>query len=159
MGIVLSPGVLEDDMDQMTYAAYLYRHGVTGAGKTEMLEYFIYHYGTQIIAAILCAIFGCLGYAIKQLAVKYINDDTKRSIAREAMMFVEQVWKTIHGADKLSKALEVAEALLKKKGIDFDAEEMQILIEAAVAEFNKTFKSTPLTEESTADAARRVVSE
>ncbi|CCX89827.1 unknown [Firmicutes bacterium CAG:110] len=28
-----------------------------------MLEYFIYHYGTQIIAAILCAIFGCLGYA------------------------------------------------------------------------------------------------
>ena len=116
-----------------------------------MLEYFIYHYGTQIIAAILCAIFGCLGYAIKQLATKYVNDDTKRSI--------EQVWKTIHGADKLSKALEVAEALLKKKGIDFDAEEMQILIEAAVAEFNKTFKSTPLTEESTADAARRVVSE
>ena len=82
-----------------------------------MFEYFIYHYGTQIIAAILCAIFGCLGYAIKQLAVKYINDDTKRSIAREAMLFVEQVWKTIHGADKLSKALEVAEALLKKKGI------------------------------------------
>ena len=40
-----------------------------------------------------------------------------------------------------------------------DIEEMQILIEAAVAEFNKTFKSTPLTEESTANAARRVVSE
>ena len=46
-----------------------------------MFEYFIYHYGTQIIAAILCAIFGCLGYAIKQLAVKYINDDTKRAIS------------------------------------------------------------------------------
>lgn len=56
-----------------------------------MFEYFIYHYGTQIIAAILCAIFGCLGYAIKQLATKYVNDDTKRSIAREAMLFVEQV--------------------------------------------------------------------
>ena len=41
MGIVLSPGVLEDDMDQMTYAAYLYRHGVTGAGKTEMLRQII----------------------------------------------------------------------------------------------------------------------
>ena len=55
-----------------------------------MFEYFIYHYGTQIIAAILCAIFGCLGYAIKQLAVKYINDDTKRAIARVAAQFVEQ---------------------------------------------------------------------
>ena len=81
-----------------------------------MFEYFIYHYGTQIIAAILCAIFGCLGYAIKQLAVKYINDDTKRAIARVAVQFVEQVWNTLHGADKLAKALETAEALLKKKG-------------------------------------------
>lgn len=124
-----------------------------------MFEYFITHYGTQLLTAILCALFGSLAYAAKQLATKYVNDDTKRSIAREAMLFVEQVCNTLHGADKLSKALEVAEALLKKKGIDFDAEEMQILIEAAVAEFNKTFKSTPLTEESTADAARRVVSE
>lgn len=41
MGIVLTPGVLEDDMDQMTYAAYLYRHGVAGAGKTEMLRQII----------------------------------------------------------------------------------------------------------------------
>ena len=38
---------------------------------------------------------------------------------------------------------------------DFDAEEMQILIEAAVAEFNEAFKK-PLTAESTADAVRRV---
>lgn len=120
-----------------------------------MFEYFIAHYGTQILTAILCALFGSLGYAVKKLATKYVNDDTKRAIARDAMLFVEQVWKTIHGADKLAKALEVAETLLKKKGIDFDAEEMQILIEAAVAEFNKTFKS-PLTEESTADAVRRV---
>ena len=82
-----------------------------------MFEYFIYHYGTQIIAAILCAIFGCLGYAIKQLAVKYINDDTKRAIARVAVQFVEQVWNTLHGADKLAKALETAEALLKKKDV------------------------------------------
>lgn len=119
-----------------------------------MFEYFIYHYGTQIIAAILCAIFGCLGYAIKKLAVKYINDDTKRAIARVAVQFVEQVWNTLHGADKLAKALEVAEALLKKKGIDFDAEEMQILIEAAVSEFNEAFRK-PLTAESTADAVRR----
>ena len=41
MGIALTPGTLEDDLDQMTYAAYLYRHGVTGAGKTEMLRQII----------------------------------------------------------------------------------------------------------------------
>lgn len=38
MDIQLTPGVLNDDMDQMIYAAYLYRKGVNGEGKTEMLK-------------------------------------------------------------------------------------------------------------------------
>ena len=120
-----------------------------------MFEYFVYCYGTQILTAILCAIFGCLGYAIKRLATKYINDDTKRTIAKVAVQFVEQVWTSLHGADKLAKALDTAATLLKKKGIDYDAEEMQVLIEAAVAEFNEAFKK-PLLEESSADAVRRI---
>ena len=92
----------------------------------------------------LCAIFGCLGYAIKRLATRYVNDDTKRTIAKVAVQFVEQVWTSLHGADKLAKALETAATLLKKKGIDYDAEEMQVLIEAAVAEFNEEFKQPPV---------------
>ena len=120
-----------------------------------MFEYFVYCYGTQILTAILCAIFGCLGYALKRMATKYVNDDTKRTVAKVAVQFVEQVWTTLHGADKLAKALETAEALLKKKSIDFDAEEMQVLIEAAVAEFNEAFKK-PLLAESSADAVRRI---
>jgi len=39
--------------------------------------------------------------------------------------------------------------------INFDAEEMEVLIEAAVAEFNEVFKN-PIDTESTADAVRRV---
>lgn len=120
-----------------------------------MFEYFIYCYGNQLLTAILCAIFGCLGYALKQIYTRYINDETKRSIAKVVVQFVEQTWTTIHGPEKLKKALETAEALLKKKGIDFDAEEMEILIEAAVAEFNEGFKR-PLTAEDSADAVRRV---
>ena len=120
-----------------------------------MFDYFVQCYGTQILTAILCAIFGCLGYAIKRLATKYVNDDTKRTIAKVAVQFVEQVWTSLHGADKLAKALETAAILLKKKGIDYDAEEMQVLIEAAVAEFNDAFKQ-PLLAESSADAVRRI---
>ena len=55
---------------------------------------------------------------------------------------MEQVWKDIHGADKLRKALETAEALLKKKGIPFDADEMMVMIEAAVQEMNEVFQKT-----------------
>lgn len=120
-----------------------------------MLDYFIYAYGNQLALIILCAIFGCFGYAIKRLCTKYINDDTKRSIARTVVQFVEQTWKTIHGPEKMREALKTAEALLKKKGIDFDAEEMEVLIEAAVAEFNEVFKK-PIENENTADAVRRI---
>lgn len=38
MGIHLTPGVLQDDMDQMIFAAWLYRNGVSGSGKNEMLK-------------------------------------------------------------------------------------------------------------------------
>ena len=38
MDIHLQPGTLSDDFDQSTYAAWLYRNGATGTGKTEMLK-------------------------------------------------------------------------------------------------------------------------
>lgn len=120
-----------------------------------MLEYFVYCYGTEIIGLLLCAIFGCLGYAAKKIYQNHVNDDTKRSIARAVVQFVEQAWKSLHGPDKLAKALETAEAMLKKKGIAFDADEMMVLIEAAVAEFNEAFKA-PLLKEDTAGAAYKV---
>ena len=120
-----------------------------------MFDYFIYTYGPTLAITILCAIFGTLGHMAKRICVNHINDDTKRSIAAVAAQFVEQAWKTLHGADKLQKALETAAALMKKKGITFDAEEMRVLIEAAVSEFNDAFRK-PLAAPSTADATRRI---
>ena len=78
----------------------------------------------------------------ESIYIGHVNDETKRAIAAAAVAFVEQAWKALHGADKLNKALETAEALLKKKGITFDAEEMKVLIEAAVGEFNDVFRKT-----------------
>lgn len=120
-----------------------------------MFDFFIYTYGPTILLAILTAVFGVLGYGAKKIYINHINDEAKRSIAAAAVKFVEQAWKALHGADKLNKALETAEALLKKKGITFDAEEMKVLIEAAVGEFNHVFQK-PLENGSTADATRRV---
>lgn len=106
-----------------------------------MLEYFINTYGNQIMLAILCAVFGLLGMVAKNLAARFLDNETKRTIAKMAAQFVEQAWKDLHGADKLHKALEAAETLLAKQGIKFDADEMKILIEAAVGEFNEAFNS------------------
>lgn len=130
----------------------------------DFVEYFMFCYGAEIIGFILAAIFGVLGYAAKKIYKSYIDKqsdridtETKISIARTVVQFVEQVWKTLHGKDKLAKALETAEVLLKKKGIPFDAEEMMVLIEAAVAEFNEAFKA-PLADEN-AKAAYRIDNE
>ena len=121
-----------------------------------MFDYFIYTYGPTLAITFLCAIFGTLGHVAKKIYVNHVNDDTKRSVARVVVQFVEQAWQALHGEDKLNKALETAEALLKKKGIDFDADEMKVLIEAAVSEFNDAFHR-PLLDAPTADATRRIV--
>lgn len=102
----------------------------------DVLDYMLWSYGGEIVALIVTAVFGTIGFAVKKL----ITDKRKEAIAKTAVKCVEQVWKTIHGPEKLKKALEYAETLLAKKGIKFDAEEMEILIEAAVAEFNEAFK-------------------
>ncbi len=119
-----------------------------------MFEFFITTYGTQLLGLIMCAIFGTLGYAVKQIATTYLDNETKLSIAANVVRFVEQVWTEIHGAEKLQKALETAETLLKKKGIPFDADEMTVLIEAAVQELNEVIL-TPLEAPETASATRR----
>lgn len=118
-----------------------------------MFEYFIGTYGGKLIGLVLCIIFGMLGHAAKKIYIQHVNDDTKRTIAKVVVQFVEQAWKMLHGPEKLQKALDTAEILLRKKGIDFDADEMKVLIEAAVAEFNEVFKK-PLLDEGSADAVR-----
>ena len=124
------------------------------------IEYFFFCYGTELIGAILAAVFGMLGYAAKQIYKGYIdkqNDkldtEAKVSIARIVVQFVEQAWKVLHGPEKLEKAMEAAEVLLRKKGIPFDSEEMMVLIEAAVSEFNEAFKA-PLKREDTEGCTR-----
>ena len=120
-----------------------------------MFEFFVYTYGPTLIGAVLCAVLGSLGFAAKCLYEKHINTEEKKSIARTVASYVQQVWKDIHGPEKMAKALEAAEELLKKKNINFNASEMRIYIEAAVAEFNDAFHQ-PLTDEASADATRRV---
>lgn len=105
-----------------------------------MFEYFVYNYGMELIGLLMVAILGCMGNAARNIYREHVNDDTKRAIAKACAAFVEQAWKTLHGEEKLQKALETARELLAKKGIAFDPDEMMVLIEAAVAEFNEAFR-------------------
>ena len=105
-----------------------------------MFAEFLNTYGMQLVYMALTAIAGYLGIVAKNLFTKYINDKTKENVAKTAVKFVEQVYKDLHGEEKLNAALEAASEMLAEKGITVSHLEMRVLIEAAVAEFNEAFK-------------------
>lgn len=111
-----------------------------------MFAEFINLYGMQILYTILIAIAGYIGVEIKKLCTKYINDKTKAAVAKTAVQFVEQVYKDLHGEEKLNEALCAASEMLAEKGITVSELEMRVLIEAAVAEFNEAFKNASVEE-------------
>lgn len=113
----------------------------------DFLKEFISVYGTTILYSILTAIAGYLGIVIKNLYQKYINDKTKQDVAKTCVKAVEQIYKDLHGEEKLQKALESASEMLASKGITISDIELRILIEAAVAEFNDAFNRTELNAE------------
>ena len=60
-------------------------------------------------------------------------------MCRTAVRFVEQVYRDIHGAEKLKKAMEKASEILAGYGITISDEELIAMLEAAVNEFNDSF--------------------
>lgn len=108
----------------------------------EFLKEFISVYGTTILYSILTALAGYLGIVVKNIYQKYINDKTKQDVAKTCVKAVEQIYKDLHGEEKLQKALESASEMLANKGISISDLELRMLIEAAVAEFNDAFNSS-----------------
>lgn len=105
---------------------------------------FLNEYG--ILSAIITAIAGGLGVLAKTIYNKTIGDkmkeDTKKEVASLVVKYVEQVYKDIHGEDKLMKALEAFSDMLNAKGIAISDLEMRVYLESALAEFNKAFNKT-----------------
>lgn len=100
---------------------------------------FINQYGASILYTALTAIFGYVGIVVKSLYTKHINDKTKQAVVKTVVQGVEQMYKDLHGGEKLDKALEAASEMLTEKGITISGFELRMMIEAALAEFNGAF--------------------
>ena len=105
-----------------------------------LMAEFISTYGVTILYTIITAIAGYLGIFVKSLVEKYVNDSTKKAVAKVCVEAVEQIYKDLHGEDKLNKCLDAMSEMLMEKGITVTSLEMRMLIEAAVLEFNKGAK-------------------
>lgn len=106
----------------------------------DFLKMFISEYGTTILYTVLTGVFAYLGMQAKALFDKYFTDKTKRDVAKTVVQAVEQLFKDLHGDEKLDKALVAASEMLFEKGITVSGLELRMLIESALAEFNKAFE-------------------
>lgn len=106
----------------------------------ELFNNFLAEYGTTILYTVITAIAGYLGLVFKNLYQKYINDQTKKDVVNTCVKAVEQIYKDLHGPEKLEKAIESASLMLAEKGIVVSDIELHLLIESALAEFNEAFK-------------------
>ena len=79
---------------------------------------------------------------VKNLYTKYVNTKIKQDIAKTVVRGVEQIYKDLHGEEKLDAALKAASEMLAEKGSTASELELRMLIEAAVAEFNDAFHKT-----------------
>lgn len=114
----------------------------------EKLINFLNEYG--ILSAIITALASALGVLAKKLWDKTVGnkfkEDIKKDVAALVVKYVEQVYKDIHGEDKLNKALEAFSDMLSEKGINISDLEMRVYLESALAEFNEAFKKTKSTD-------------
>lgn len=110
----------------------------------DLLKEFISVYGSAILSVILTAIAGYLGILLKRLYQKNIldsDDSTKENIVKTCVKAIEQMYKDLHGAEKLQKALEAVSEMLAAKNITITDTELRMLIESAVGEFNDVFNT------------------
>lgn len=97
-------------------------------------------YILEIIVAILTGVASFIGMKVKKVYEDHINTKTKQDVVNSTVKYVEQVYKDIHGAEKLEKAKEKALEWLNEKGITISDTELEILIEASVNSFKNGLK-------------------
>lgn len=93
----------------------------------------IIEYLPKILEYVIIIIAGILANKAKKL----INTDIKKAIVRDTVRYVEQIFRDVHGVEKLDAAKDKTVALLREKGIKISDEEIIVLIESAVSEMNK----------------------
>ncbi len=65
-----------------------------------------------------------------------VNTDVKKSVVADTVKYVEQIYKDIHGDEKVEKCKDKVIELLAEQGIKISDSELSVLIESAVQEMN-----------------------
>ncbi len=81
-----------------------------------------------------------LGTVLGKFWREKMKDESIRSVAATCVYAVEQMYGGKSGAEKLEKALIMGEKLLSGKGIRISAQELRVVLEAALSEAKGAFE-------------------
>lgn len=93
------------------------------------------------VVTIVGALAGYVAVSIKNKLDEKLNTDTKRTIAKQTVQYVQQVYQTLNGPEKLDKAINTFVELLNEKGIKVTEVETRVLIESAVKSFKDSWEN------------------
>lgn len=93
------------------------------------------------VITIVGALAGYVAVSIKNKLDEKLNTDTKRTIANQTVQYVQQVYQTLNGPEKLNKAINTFTELLNEKGIKVTEVETRVLIESAVKSFKDSWEN------------------
>ena len=95
----------------------------------------------ELLYAVVIAIAGYIGTAIKNIYKKHVDDKTKESVVRTVVKAVKQLYSDLNGEEKLQKAIENISEMLAEKQIIVSELEIRMLIEAAVEEMKEAART------------------
>ena len=90
-----------------------------------------------VLATFLTGLFTYIGTRLKNAYEQKVNTETAKVVVENAVRFVEQLYKDLHGKEKLEKAVEQVSQILASKGINLSEAEINMLIESAVYGLNE----------------------
>ena len=90
----------------------------------------------SLLGTVVTCLFGYIGLKAKQVYTKYVDNQVKQDVVNSTVNYVEQVYKDIHGKEKLQKAKEKVTEILTEQGIKITDADLEMLIESAVYGLN-----------------------
>lgn len=115
----------------------------------ELIKNYIAENGVEIMGLVVTAFFSFVGVLAKKLYNKIVDEKNEKTIEKVVgycVQAVEQLYKDLHGEDKLNKVIESVTDILNTKGITVTDLELRMLIESAVGSFNDNFNKTTIEE-------------
>lgn len=107
-----------------------------------IINNFITEYGTLLLYTAITAIVGMVAGFIKKKYTEKVNTETKKQVVKTVVNAIQQLYTDLDGEAKKEKAIESISAMLAEKGITITPLEIDMLIEAAIAEAKKVWEKT-----------------